>query len=71
MACMRVPMPVEPILHEAVRGTVGGQRTVFPEKFPEHCWAVMDAVNLEDLFQLRFPSFAGLVLITCEAGSDK
>ena len=55
LACMRVPMPVEPILHEAVRGTVGRQRTVFPETFPEDCWAVMDAVNLEDLFQLRFP----------------
>ena len=23
LACRRVPMPVEPILHEAVRGTVG------------------------------------------------
>ena len=48
-------MPVEPILHEAVRGTVGRPRTAFPETFPEECWAVMDDVNFRDFFDLRFP----------------
>ena len=34
LACRRVPMPEEPIIHEAVRGTVGRPRTTaFPETF--------------------------------------
>ena len=53
--CRRVPMPVEPIFHEVVRGTVGRPRTAFPETFLEECWAVVDDVNLRDFFDLRFP----------------
>ena len=71
LLCMHVPMPVQSILHEAVRGTVGRQRTVFPETFLEGCWAVMDVINLEDLFQLRFPVLQSCPHLTCEAGSDK
>ena len=63
-------MPVEPILHEAVRGTVGRQRTPFPETFPEECWAAMDDANLGNFFELRFPVLQSCPL-TCEAGSDR
>ena len=34
---------------------VGRQRTACPWMFPEECWAVVDDVNLRDLFELRFP----------------
>ena len=54
LACRQVPLPVEPILHEAVRGILG-QRPAFPESFPEECWSIMDEVNLQELFQFRFP----------------
>ena len=55
-ACRRVPMPVERILHEVARGTVGRpQTTALPETFLKEFWAVMDDVTLRDLFDLRFP----------------
>ena len=66
LACRRVPMPAKPILHEAVCGTVGRQRTAFPETFPEECWAVMDGVNLR-ISSVSDSQCCRVVLITCEA----
>ena len=39
LAFRQVPLPVEPILHEAVWRNLG-QRPAFPESFPEECWSI-------------------------------